>query len=122
MAHKHELEESNFEITSKRRKGFPSETQVKRGVLRYRSWAMSPSQLMVRPEQCGHMTHGALCKGRARLIRSRSFGVFITSQRSLRRCTLSQNSGLLPNTRARIRAVAAVTFLRLPHSSLTCLR
>ena len=32
MAHKHEWEESNFEITSKRRKGFPSETQVKRGV------------------------------------------------------------------------------------------
>ncbi len=28
----HEWEESNFEITSKRRKGFPSETQVKRGV------------------------------------------------------------------------------------------
>jgi hypothetical protein len=26
------LEDSNFEITSKRRKGFPSETQVKRGV------------------------------------------------------------------------------------------
>jgi uncharacterized protein YecA (UPF0149 family) len=25
-------EQSNFEITSKRRKGFPSETQVKRGV------------------------------------------------------------------------------------------
>lgn len=25
-------EESHFEITSKRRKGFPSETQVKRGV------------------------------------------------------------------------------------------
>ena len=25
-------DESNFEITSKRRKGFPSETQVKRGV------------------------------------------------------------------------------------------
>jgi uncharacterized protein YecA (UPF0149 family) len=25
-------EESSFEITSKRRKGFPSETQVKRGV------------------------------------------------------------------------------------------
>jgi len=25
-------EESKFEITSKRRKGFPSETQVKRGV------------------------------------------------------------------------------------------
>ena len=32
MAHKHEWEESNSEITSKRRKGFPSETQVKRGV------------------------------------------------------------------------------------------
>ena len=32
MALKHEWEESNFEITSKRRKGFPSETQVKRGV------------------------------------------------------------------------------------------
>jgi uncharacterized protein YecA (UPF0149 family) len=32
MAHKHEWEESNFEIISKRRKGFPSETQVKRGV------------------------------------------------------------------------------------------
>ena len=30
--HMHDLEESNFEITSKRRKGFPSETQVKRGV------------------------------------------------------------------------------------------
>ena len=30
--HDHEWEESNFEITSKRRKGFPSETQVKRGV------------------------------------------------------------------------------------------
>jgi len=25
-------EESNFEITGKRRKGFPSETQVKRGI------------------------------------------------------------------------------------------
>ena len=25
-------EDSNFEITSKRRKGFPSETRVKRGV------------------------------------------------------------------------------------------
>src|SRR5687767_10595334 len=27
----HESEDSSFEITSKRRKGFPSETQVKRG-------------------------------------------------------------------------------------------
>lgn len=30
--HIHDPEDSNFEITSKRRKGFPSETQVKRGV------------------------------------------------------------------------------------------
>ena len=30
--HTHERDESNFEVTSKRRKGFPSETQVKRGV------------------------------------------------------------------------------------------
>jgi uncharacterized protein YecA (UPF0149 family) len=30
--HVHDSEDSNFEITSKRRKGFPSETQVKRGV------------------------------------------------------------------------------------------
>src|SRR5881396_2049040 len=28
----HDSEDSNFEITSKRRKGFPSETQVKRGM------------------------------------------------------------------------------------------
>ena len=28
----HDHSDSNFEITSKRRKGFPSETQVKRGV------------------------------------------------------------------------------------------
>lgn len=27
----HDSEDSNYEITSKRRKGFPSETQVKRG-------------------------------------------------------------------------------------------
>jgi uncharacterized protein YecA (UPF0149 family) len=33
MAHIHEHEdEPTFEITSKRRKGFPSETQVKRGL------------------------------------------------------------------------------------------
>ena len=30
--HIHGSDDSNFEITSKRRKGFPSETQVKRGV------------------------------------------------------------------------------------------
>ncbi|HMJ67130.1 MAG TPA: SEC-C metal-binding domain-containing protein [Candidatus Binatia bacterium] len=31
MEHNHEWEESNFEITRKRRKGFPSETRVKKG-------------------------------------------------------------------------------------------
>ena len=30
--HIHDSDDSNFEITNKRRKGFPSETQVKRGV------------------------------------------------------------------------------------------
>ena len=30
--HDHDWEKSNIEITSKRRKGFPFETQVKRGV------------------------------------------------------------------------------------------
>ena len=30
--HNQDRDESNYEITSKRRKGFPSETQVKRGV------------------------------------------------------------------------------------------
>jgi uncharacterized protein YecA (UPF0149 family) len=30
--HIHDSDNSNFEITSKRRKGFPSETQVKRGL------------------------------------------------------------------------------------------
>jgi hypothetical protein len=30
--HTYESEESSYEITSKRRKGYPSETQVKRGV------------------------------------------------------------------------------------------
>ena len=33
MAHNtHDWEDSKFEITSKRRKGFPSETRVKKGV------------------------------------------------------------------------------------------
>ncbi len=32
MAQNNENHESSFEITSKRRKGFPSETRVKRGV------------------------------------------------------------------------------------------
>ena len=30
--HFYKSQESNFEITSKRRKGFPSETKVKRGI------------------------------------------------------------------------------------------
>ena len=33
MAHNtHDWEDSTFEITSKRRKGFPSETRVKKGI------------------------------------------------------------------------------------------
>jgi hypothetical protein len=38
------------------------------------------------------------------------------------RCAFSHKSGVLPNTRARMRAVAAVTLRRLLQSSLTCLR
>jgi hypothetical protein len=30
--HNHDMQHSRFEITSKRRKGFPSETNVKRGL------------------------------------------------------------------------------------------
>jgi hypothetical protein len=66
--------------------------------------------------------HAAAPSGFARSIRSRSRGLFIACHRSLRRCTFSQKSGLLPNTRARMSAVAAVTFRRLLHNSLTCLR
>jgi hypothetical protein len=66
--------------------------------------------------------HAATVRGRARSIRLRSRGECIACQRSVRRCTLSQKSGLLPNTRARMRAVAAVTLRRSLHSSLTCLR
>jgi protein PsiE len=64
----------------------------------------------------------AICNGFARLIRSRSRGLCSASHRSLRRCTFSQNSGLLPNTRARMSAVGAVTLRRLLQSSFTCLR
>ena len=66
--------------------------------------------------------HAASVNGRARSIRLRSRGECIASPRSVRRCTLSQKSALLPNTRARMRAVAAVTLRRSLHSSLTCLR
>ena len=66
--------------------------------------------------------YAAATSRRARLIRSRSRGEFIASHKSLRRCTFSQKSALLPNTRARISAVGAVTALRLLHNSLTCLR
>src|SRR5215217_4848688 len=66
--------------------------------------------------------YAAATSRRARLIRSRSRGEFIASHKSLRRCTFSQKSALLPNTRARMSAVGAVTALRLLHSSLTCLR
>src|SRR5437879_5984361 len=57
----------------------------------------------------GYTGPAAAPRGRARLMRSRWRGECIASQRSLRRCTLSQKSGLLPNTRARMRAVGAVT-------------
>jgi hypothetical protein len=40
----------------------------------------------------------------------------------LRRCTFSQKSALLPNTRAGIDAVSAVIPRRSLHSPLTCLR
>jgi hypothetical protein len=66
--------------------------------------------------------HVAADTGRARLIRWRSRGGFIAFQRSLRRCTFSQKSGVLPKTRARMSAVAAVTLRRLLQNSLTCLR
>src|SRR5450759_484030 len=72
--------------------------------------------------RCRGARHAAAVRGRARSIRSRSRGECIASQRSLRRCTFSQKSGLLPNTRARISAVGAVTLRRSLHSSLTCLR
>ena len=45
-------------------------------------------------------------------MRLRSRGECIASQMSLGRWTLSQKSGLLPNTRAGMSAVGAVTVLR----------
>src|SRR5262249_50731143 len=64
----------------------------------------------------------AVRTGLARSMRWRRRGEFSASHRSLRRCTFSQNSALLLNTRASIRAVSAVIARRLLHSSLTCLR
>ena len=46
--------------------------------------------------------HAAAPTGFARAMRSRSRGLLIASHKSRRRCTLSQQSGMLPNTRARI--------------------
>src|SRR3546814_15745103 len=62
----------------------------------------------------------ALRRGLARLIRSR--GERIASHRSVRRCTLSQKSALLPNTRARMRAVGAVILRRALQSPFTFFR
>ncbi len=61
--------------------------------------------------RCG--VHAAAPSGRARSIRLRWRGLFIACHRSLRRCTLSQKSGLLPNNaredeRCRRRHLAAV--------------
>src|ERR1039458_2436213 len=60
--------------------------------------------------------------GFARSMRVSCFGVFRAFHRSVRLCVFSQKSAELPNTRARIRAVSAVTARRSRHSSLTCLR
>ena len=60
--------------------------------------------------------------GFARSIRARSSGEFSVCQRSVRRWTFSQKSGLLPKTRARMSAVAAVTVRRSLHNSFTCFR
>ncbi len=65
----------------------------------------------------GNKGHAAAPSGVARSIRSRSRGLFIASHRSSRRWTLRQKSGLLPKTRARISAVAALTCRRSLHSS-----
>jgi len=46
----------------------------------------------------------------------------MASHKSMRRWTFSQKSALVPKTRARISAVAAVTFLRPLRSSFTCFR
>lgn len=67
-----------------------------------------------------NLIYAAVGKGLARSTRARSSGEFITAQRSLRRWTFSQKSGLLPNTRARMSAVAAVTLRRSLHNSFTC--
>jgi len=74
------------------------------------------------PSLRADLYHTAVFSGRARLIRWDSRGECIASHRSVRRCTFNQKSGLLPNTRARMSAVGAVTALRLLHSSLMCLR
>lgn len=44
----------------------------------------------------GDDNHAAVPSGVARSIRACSRGLFIASHRSLRRCTFSQKSGLLP--------------------------
>ncbi|MBP2149848.1 hypothetical protein J2126_002571 [Xanthobacter flavus] len=63
------------------------------------------------------MDQAAGANGFARSIRARSSGEFSVRQRSVRRWTFSQKSTLLPNTRARMSAVAAVTERRSLHSS-----
>jgi hypothetical protein len=62
---------------------------------------------------CAEADQAAAPNGFARSTRLRSRGLFIAAHRSLRRWMLSRKSGLLPNTRARMSAVAAVTLKRI---------
>jgi hypothetical protein len=64
-------------------------------------WVRCPPKAGVNLIRAVPRRHAAAPMGRARLMRSRSRGECIASQMSLRRCTLSQKSGLLPKTRAK---------------------
>jgi len=55
-------------------------------------------------------------------MRARSWGEFRACQRSVRRWALRQNFRVLPKTRARMRAVGAVTARRSRQSLLASLR
>ena len=61
-------------------------------------------------------------QGRRALDARSSQGDCSASNRSMRRCTLSRKFERLPNTRARMKAVGAVTARRSLQSWLTCLR
>jgi hypothetical protein len=63
--------------------------------------------------------HATLHRAGAASAAARSW---IACARTMPRCMFSQKSGLLPNTRARMSAVAGVRVHRLLHSALTRLR